>query len=147
MRQGMESEWLNKLNHQVVGAAMEVHRQLGQGLPKRIYIACLGEELRTQGLETQSDVRFPVRYGNWRLDDAFRVSLLVEDALLVEVKAPKRLRPLHSAQLSTYLKLSGFPLGLLINFNVEDLRRGILRILNEPCPPALISPSNNFNAP
>ena len=131
MKKGLESESLNELSHQVVSAAMEVHRQLGPGLAKHIYISCLCEELQKQGLKVQNDVRFPVRYENWRMDDAFQVSLLVEDALLVEVKASNRVRPLHSAQLSTYLKLSGFCMGLLINFNVEVLRRGILRILNE----------------
>ncbi|MDR1648588.1 MAG: GxxExxY protein [Zoogloeaceae bacterium] len=126
-----ESEWLKQLSHQITHAAMEVHRHLGPGLVDQVYAHCLREELHILGLEAWSNVKVPIRYKAWRLEDAFTADLQVENAVLVGVKSVDYLLPLHAAQLRTYLKLSGFHLGLLINFNVEILRQGIRRVLYE----------------
>ncbi|MDR2166038.1 MAG: GxxExxY protein [Zoogloeaceae bacterium] len=127
----MESEWLNELSHRVIGAAREVYQNLGPGLAESAYIHCLRAELCVQGLGARCNVRIPIRYKTWNLEDAFNVDLLVDNALVVSVKSVEHLLPLHSAQLQTYLKLSGFRLGLLINFSGEDLLQGIRRVVNE----------------
>ena len=112
----------------VVDAALRVHKALGPGLLDSVYEACLAHELAKRGMSFRTQVTLPVRYDGVQLDAGFRVDLLVEDRVIVELKAVETLLPIHEAQLITYLKLSGLRLGLLLNFNVRLLREGMRRI-------------------
>ena len=112
----------------VVDAALRVHKALGPGLLESVYEACLAHELAKRGISFRTQVTLPVRYDGVQLDAGFRVDLLVEDRVIVELKAVETLLPIHEAQLITYLKLSGLRLGLLLNFNVRLLREGMRRI-------------------
>jgi GxxExxY protein len=123
------------LSEQVIGAAIEVHRELGPGLLESTYEACLLHELTCRGLEARSQVTLPVMYKGVRVDCGYRLDLLVESLVVIELKAVDRLDPIHEAQLITYLRLSGLPLGLLINFNVRLLKNGIVRRANTRPPP------------
>ena len=118
------------LSHSIVGAAIEVHRHLGSGLLESVYEAALCRELDLRGLKAERQVRIPLEYKSVPLDLSVRLDLLVERLAVVEVKSVDRLLPIHRAQVLTYLKLTSYPLGLLINFNVELLRSGIRRLLN-----------------
>jgi len=121
---------LNDLSHQVIGAAIEVHKALGPGLLESAYEACLAYELREQGLAVEAQVALPVVYRDVRLDCGYRVDLLVEGSLIVEVKAVSEIASVHKAQLLSYLRLAQLPLGLLINFHSELLTRGVRRVVN-----------------
>jgi GxxExxY protein len=121
-----------ELTRRIIGAAMRVHSALGPGLLESAYEACLLFELHREGLEVARQVELPVVYENVRIDCGYRIDLLVEDAVIVELKAVEKLSPLHHAQLLSYLKLSGKQVGLLINFNVVHLRDGIKRLVNTP---------------
>jgi GxxExxY protein len=116
--------------HVIVGAAIEVHRRLGPGLPESAYQTCLCRELLIRGIGFQSQVPLPVRYRGLLLDCGYRLDIVVNDSIIIEVKAVRRVLPIHRAQVLTYLKLTKYRLGLLINFNVEVLRRGLYRIIN-----------------
>ena len=120
---------VNRISGAVVDAAMRVHSVLGPGLLESAYEACLAHELRTRGLNVTTQVGLPVVYEGVRLDLGYRIDLLVEDAVIVEVKAIESLAPIHEAQLLSYLKLSGKRVGLLINFNVLHLKDGIKRMI------------------
>ena len=109
---------------------MKVHTVLGAGLFESTYRLCLRHELQGRGLRVEQEVTIPVIYGDFRIENGYRVDLLVEDLVLVETKSVAKLLPLHQAQLLAYLKLSGRPAGLLINFNVPHLRDGIKRMVN-----------------
>ena len=122
------SEQVNELSRQVVDAALRVHRELGPGLLECVYEICLIEELRSRGLSVEAQVPIPVHFHGKELDAKLRLDLLVEEILVVELKAVENLLPVHHAQLLTYLKLSGFRLGLLINFNVPTIKEGIHRL-------------------
>lgn len=111
----------------VIGAAIEVHRNLGPGLLESAYEVCLARELAGRGVEFQRQVELPVVYKGERLDAGFRIDLLVADAIVVELKAIEKVLPVHEAQLITYLRLSNKRVGLLINFNVPMLKDGIVR--------------------
>jgi GxxExxY protein len=111
----------------IIGAAIEVHRQLGPGLLESAYEQCLCHELHICGLPFQRQVDLPVSYKGIKLDCGYKIDLIVCDQVVVELKAIERILPLHEAQLLTYLKLSDKPVGLLINFNVPLLTRGIIR--------------------
>lgn len=111
----------------VIGCAIEVHRTLGPGLMESVYEACLCHELALAGLRFERQRRVPVVYKDARLDLDFRADVVVEDALLLEIKAVRDILPLHEAQLLTYLRLTGIKLGLLLNFNVPVLRDGMRR--------------------
>ena len=111
----------------IVDSALTVHRELGPGLLKSVYEACLSHELGERGLSVQRQVQFPVIYDGERLEAGLRIDLLVDDCVVVELKAVKKSIPLFEAQLLTYLKLSGKRLGLLINFNVTLIKSGIKR--------------------
>lgn len=111
----------------VIGCAIEVHRTLGPGLMESVYEACLCHELALAGLRFERQRRVPVVYKDARLDLDFRADVVVEDALLLEIKAARDILPLHEAQLLTYLRLTGIKLGLLLNFNVPVLRDGMRR--------------------
>lgn len=120
----------NELSNKVIGAAIEVHRQVGPGLLEGICQKCLAYELEQLGLETKTEVALPLRYKQLGFKDGYRVDLLVEDKLIIELKAVEAMLPVFNAQLLSYLKMSGLRLGLLINFNVPHLRDGIRRIVN-----------------
>jgi GxxExxY protein len=121
---------LNEITRLVIGAAIKVHRALGPGLLESVYIACLAFELTQLGrtLRTQSPV--PVVYEGVKLDCGFRADLIVEDAVILEIKAVERLAPIHHAQMLTYLRLSGHTVGLIMNFNTTILKNGIERVVN-----------------
>ena len=118
------------LSGQVIGAAIEVHRALGPGLLESSYQACLSHELTLRGLEWVQQKEVPLQYKGVCVHSAYRIDLLVEGRLVVEVKAIEALTPIHRAQLLTYLKLLHLRHGLLIKFNVEALARGVRRVVN-----------------
>jgi GxxExxY protein len=121
---------LNDVSGQIVDEAMKVHSALGPGLLESAYEKCMLFELHRRGLQATAQVALPIVYEEVRIDAGYRVDLLVEDAVLVELKAVESILPIHKAQLISYLKLSGKQLGLLINFHVEHLRDGISRFAN-----------------
>jgi GxxExxY protein len=121
---------LNKLTEAVIGAAIEVHKEMGAGLLESTYEQCLCRELSLRGVQFECQKALPVIYKGMKLDCDYRVDVLVEGVLIVEVKSVEKLAPIHEAQLLTYLRLSGCQVGLLINFNVEVLRLGIKRMVN-----------------
>ena len=120
----MESD---PLTAKVIGGAIEVHRVLGPGLLESTYEQCLARELELQGIGFQLQVPLPVEYKGVRLDCGYRVDVLVEDQLILELKAVDEVRGIHEAQLLTYMKLAGVRTGLLINFHVTLLKNGIKR--------------------
>ncbi|MBI4750000.1 MAG: GxxExxY protein [Acidobacteria bacterium] len=121
----------NEISGAIVDAAMKVHSQLGPGLLESAYEKCLLYELHKRGLEAQAQVEVPVLYDEIKIDAGFRLDLLVENTVIVELKAVEAVLPIHHAQILTYLKLSGKPIGLLINFNVPHLRDGIKRFVKK----------------
>jgi GxxExxY protein len=124
------AEEINKLTEIIIGAAIEVHRNLGPGLLESAYEACLEFELKKRGLRVERQVELPLRYKEVHLDCGYRLDLLVNGVVIVEVKAVNEIAAIHHAQLTSYLKLSGCRVGLLINFNVMLLKDGIKRIVN-----------------
>lgn len=130
MTQRMSVDALNALSNEVIGGAIAVHRQLGPGLLESAYVECLAAEMRHLGLSARREVMLPLRYRDIVVENAYRLDLLVNNELVIEVKATENLLSIHSAQLLTYLKLIKSRLGLLINFNVEVLHKGIKRIAN-----------------
>ncbi len=120
---------LERIASEVVDAAYRVHRALGPGLLESVYEVCLAHELRKRDLCVATQVAVPICYDGEKLDASLRLDMLVNDALVVEVKAVDRLAPIHSAQLITYLKLSNRRLGLLINFNSTRIKDGISRVV------------------
>jgi GxxExxY protein len=128
-----EKERWNELSEKVIGAAIEVHRDLGPGLLESTYEASLMYELELQGFEVKRQLSLPIRYKDLEIEDAYRIDLLVEDSLIIEVKTVESILPIHSAQLLTYLRMSEKHLGLLINFHTVRLIDGIKRqVLNFP---------------
>jgi GxxExxY protein len=127
----LDGDELNRITERIIGAAIEVHRALGPGLLESAYEACLAYELATQGLGVERQKPLPVVYRDVTLDCGYRIDLLVDGAVIVEIKAVDRLAPIHDAQLLSYLRLSGLNVGLLINFNVKLLKNGIRRLVNE----------------
>jgi GxxExxY protein len=115
------------LSEKVIGAALEVHKALGPGLLESAYSECLAHELRQQGISFKRELPLPVRYKTVLLDCGYRLDFLIEDSLVLELKSIEKVEGIHEAQLLTYLRLSEKRVGLLINFNVELLRRGITR--------------------
>ncbi len=120
----------SQISGQIIDAAMRVHSQLGPGLLESTYEACIIHELRKRGLRFESQIFLPVSYDGVQIDAGYRIDLLIENAIIVELKAVEKLLPVHQAQLLSYLKLSGRKLGLLINFNVVHLKDGIIRLAN-----------------
>ena len=117
------------LTEQVIGLAIEVHRHLGPGLLESVYQKCLCHELALNGLLCESEIELPVVYKNLSFNQAFRLDIVVENKLILEIKSVEQLRPVHEAQLLTYLKLAQCPVGLLINFNECRLVDGIKRLV------------------
>jgi GxxExxY protein len=121
---------INVRTGQVVDAAMRVHSALGPGLLESAYEACLAYELASRGIGVRTQVPLPVMYRGTRIEVGYRIDLLVDDAVLVELKAVTKIAPIHEAQLLSYMKLSGHKAGLLINFHVPRLREGIKRLVH-----------------
>lgn len=119
----------NEISGAVVDAAMKVHTALGPGLLESAYAACLRHELIKRGLSVTSEVPLPVVYDGIKLDAGYRLDMVVEDTVVVELKAIEALAPIHQAQIISYLKLSGKPIGLLINFHSLHLKDGIKRFV------------------
>ena len=121
---------LNKLTDNIIGSAIEVHKKLGPGLLESAYQKCLLYELSIKGFQVKEEVPRPIVYKDVHLDHGYRLDLLVENSVVIEIKTVEHLTDVHFAQLLTYLKLGGYKLGLLINFNVSLLKDGIKRIIN-----------------
>ena len=121
---------LNNISGQIINAAIEVHTELGPGLLESTYESCLKHELSLRNLSVLNQVILPVTYKGNVIDNGYRIDLLVEDQIIVELKTVEQFSPLHQAQLLSYLKMSSRKLGLLINFNVPRLKHGIKRIIN-----------------
>ena len=121
---------VQEISHVVITAAMRVHSELGPGLLESTYTACLQYELRKAGLKSDAQVGLPVVYDGVKLDIGYRIDLLVEDLVIVELKSVDAIAPVHQAQIISYLKLSGRSLGLFIDFNVVHLKDGIKRFVN-----------------
>lgn len=128
---------LKKLSEQIIGAAIDVHRELGPGLLESAYEECLCYEVSARGIPFERQKTLPVTYRAIKMDCGYRLDLLVAGAVVVEVKGVEEVSKVHEAQLLTYLRLGGWPLGLLINFNVTRLIDGVMRRVG--------GPANNFN--
>ena len=137
----------NAVTEQIIGAAVEVHRELGPGLLESAYEACLAFELRSRGLRVDRQRTLPVVYRAVQLDCAHKLDMVVEDKIVVEIKAVDQMLPVHGAQLLSYLKLSGLSVGLLINFHSELLRTGIKRVVNNYPGPLPTSAASAASAP
>ncbi|MDX1905521.1 MAG: GxxExxY protein [Bacteroidia bacterium] len=122
-------EALNELSYTIIGCAYRVHTALGPGLLESTYEVCLEHELLKAGLAPERQKALPVVYDGIRLDAGYRIDMLVNGLLILEIKSVIEVAPIHTAQLMTYLKLSGLKLGLLLNFNVTDMKKGIHRII------------------
>ncbi|MGH7546207.1 MAG: GxxExxY protein [Gemmatimonadota bacterium] len=122
---------VNAVTEQVIGAAIDVHGALGPGLLESAYQACLWHELTERRTSVERQKALPIRYRGIRVSCGYRVDFLVEGEVIVEIKAVHQLEPIHEAQRLSYLKISRCPVGLLINFNVKQLKTGIRRLVNE----------------
>ena len=122
---------INQLTGKVIGAAIEVHKALGPGLLESTYEECLCHELQLRQIAYERQKPLPIEYKGVRLDCGYRLDLLVQGKIILELKACEKIDPIHEAQLLTYLKLTGLNVGLLLNFNVPVMRDGIVRIVNE----------------
>jgi GxxExxY protein len=120
---------LNRLTEKIIGAAIEVHRHLGPGLLESAYETCLTYELEQLGLTVEQQKALPLIYKEIRLDQGYRLDLLVEQKVIVELKVVERITPVHEAQVLSYLRFSGCRVGLLLNFNVKLLKDGIRRFI------------------
>ncbi len=126
-----EKEELNRITQNIIGAAIEVYKNLGPGLLESAYEACLVYELLKLGIQVEQQKPLPLVYKQVTLDCGYRLDILVEGNVVVEVKSVDALLPIHEAQLLSYLKLTGCKVGLLINFNVKVLTNGIVRMVNK----------------
>lgn len=124
-------EW-NELSSNVIGACIEVHRFLGPGMLEKLYVECLCRELNLRGIAYEREFVIPLVYKGLNLDIEMRSDLVIERTLVLELKSVKELNPVYEAQLYSYLRLSGLPVGLLINFNVPLLKNGIKKLFNTP---------------
>ena len=125
----MRSKVDNALTGRIIAAAIEVHRHLGPGLLESAYRTCLLDELAAAGLNVRHKVVLPISYKGRQIEGAYRADLVVEDAVLVELKAVEHILPIHESQTLTYLRLGNLPVGLLLNFNVPRLKDGIHRFI------------------
>ena len=126
----MKKSLENEISSKIIGAAIEVHSQLGPGLLESTYEVCLFHELKQAGLEAKQQIPLPVVYKDVKLNAGYRIDLLVEDKVVIEIKSVDALAPIHTAQILTYLKLTNLKLGLLMNFNTMKMKDGIKRVLN-----------------
>ncbi len=127
---------LNQITHGIIAAAIEVHRHLGPGLLESAYQECVCHELSRMGLSFTREVHVPLSYKGLTIGCSYRIDLLVEDEVVVELKSIEQILPVHSAQLLTYLKAANKQVGLLINFNVLVLKHGIKRLVNDYAGPS-----------
>ena len=123
-------EDLEAISYAVIGLAIEVHRQLGPGLLESAYQECLYFEIKNAGLVVEKEIALPIIYKNLKLEQGYRIDLLVENKLVIELKTVENFTPVHFAQILIYLKLGKYPLGLLINYNSKILRNNIKRFIN-----------------
>ena len=130
MGRNTDRDYLNQLSGKVIGAAIEVHRIMGPGLLESVYEECLMDELTLRGVAAARQVESPLYYKGKLLRERYRMDVVVDESLLVEIKAVESLAPIHEAQVLTYLRLSEFPLGLLINFNTPALVKGLRRLVH-----------------
>ncbi|RXJ49522.1 GxxExxY protein [Gelidibacter gilvus] len=119
----------NNLSNKIIGCAIEVHKQLGPGLLESAYKECLFHELSVLGLSTKKELALPIVYKDIKLDHGYRIDLLVENKVVIEIKTVENFTDVHLAQVLTYLKLGNYKLGLLLNFHVTTLKNGIKRIV------------------
>ena len=122
---------INELTYKIVGCAIEVQRELGPGLLESIYQKCMEEELKSRNLSFQSQLKIPIHYKSLTLDCDLRLDIIVEDLIIVELKAVESLLPVHNAQLLTYMKLLQKPKGLLINFNSDSIVNNTVSLVNQ----------------
>ncbi|MBT8366321.1 MAG: GxxExxY protein [Deltaproteobacteria bacterium] len=122
---------INQLSSKIIGAAIEVHKALGPGLLESAYEKCMCHELKLRGLSFDNQKPLPLVFKGEKLDCGYRLDIVVENAIIIELKSCEKIEPIHKAQLLTYLKLSGLRLGLVLNFNVPVMRDGIVRIVNK----------------
>lgn len=125
-----EQEFLDRITEKIIGCAIEVHKGLGPGLLESAYEECLCYELEQRGLKFERQVSLPVVYKDVKLDCGYRMDIVIENSIIVEVKAVENLIPVHDAQLLSYLKLYNKKVGLLMNFHVPILKKGLKRIVN-----------------
>jgi len=122
---------LNEITARIIGAAIEVHIALGPGLLESAYEECLSQELQLRGISFERQKPLPVKYKGARLDCGYRLDMVVEDRVILELKACDSIEEIHKAQILTYLRLSGLKLGLILNFNVPVMKEGIVRVVNK----------------
>ena len=120
----------NEISNIIIGSSIEVHKQLGPGLLESAYQTCLSYELNSRSLQTIRELPMPVEYKEVKLDHGYRIDILVENKVVIEVKAVEAITPVHEAQLLTYLKLGNYKLGLILNFHVSMMKNGIKRMVN-----------------
>jgi len=120
----------NRLTEKIIGAAIEVHRNLGPGLLESAYQECLLFELKQLGYKVEKEKALPIIYKDIKLDHGYRIDLIVEKTVVIELKTVESLNDVHTAQILTYLKLGNYPLGLLINFHAKLLKNGLKRFIN-----------------
>lgn len=124
---------VNQISSQIIQAAIHVHKELGPGLLESVYQRCMVVELTNKDMRVDSEIALPIFYQGLKIhDEGYRLDLLVEDTVVVELKSVEEVQPIHKKQLLTYLRLAKKPLGLLINFNQSLLKDGITRIINSP---------------
>jgi len=121
---------INKLSNKIIGAAIEVHKSLGPGLLESTYEECLSHELKFRELLIERQKPLPINYKGINLDCGYRLDIVVEGVIILELKSCEKIEPIHQAQLLTYLKLSDLELGLLLNFNTVLMKDGIIRVVN-----------------
>ena len=126
----MENREINLLTEKIIGCTIEVHKELGSGLLESVYHQCLEYEFMEHGIRYEREVSIPIKYKNVELDAGFRADFIVEDTIILELKAVETMLPVHEAQLLTYLKVTGKKVGLLLNFNVPVMKEGIRRMVH-----------------
>lgn len=122
---------LNRVSERIIGSAIEVHREMGPGLIECVYEWCLMDEMRSRGITAENQLRLPVAYKKRVLDKELIMDVLVENLVVLELKVVEHVLPVHKAQLLSYLRLTGKPLGLLLNFHVPVMRNGVHRVIND----------------
>jgi len=130
MTQRLSAQEINGITSTIVECAIRIHRTVGPGILERAYFGCVCYELVSAGLKIHTDKEIPLVYRGVRIDCAYRADLIVEDAVIVEVKAIEALAPIHARQLLTYLRLAQCPVGLLLNFGAQTMKEGIRRVVN-----------------
>ncbi|MCW3102725.1 MAG: hypothetical protein JWO09_1165 [Bacteroidetes bacterium] len=127
----MTQKYLNELSYKIIGCAIEVHKQLGPGLLESVYEECMIEELKSTGLSVRSQIAVPIQYKSKKFGTPLKLDILVNDAIIVELKAVETVIPVHKAILISYLKLSGKPKGLLINFHTENITNSMTSLITD----------------